>query len=212
MRSERVRVAAAVAALALLASFACAADDTVAPPTALESLRQCGTLEVAVYAEYPPYSFRDSASEPQGIDVDIARALAQRLKLNLKLRMISAGDSVSDDLRNHLWKGHYLGGGVADVMLHVGYDGDFAKQEDHVTLFAPYFHESLAVAYKRARIKQLESPIALTEHRIGRFDGPRVRQSRRHVHRRRRRNRHHRGGPHQPLTLSTHRHAPRRLP
>jgi ABC-type amino acid transport substrate-binding protein len=80
--------------------------------------------------------------------------------------MISAGESVSDDLRNHVWKGHYLGGGVADVMLHVGYDPVFANREKNVVLLAPYFHESVVLAYKRSRITHLESPLALTGHKI----------------------------------------------
>lgn len=132
----------------------------------LAQVRARGTIEVAVYAEFPPYSYAAAGKHAEGIDVDLARALAQRLGLQLKLRFIAAGETVSDDLRNHVWKGHYLGGGVADVMLHVGYDAVFAKKEDKVLLFSPYFHESVAIAYKPSRIPHLDSPIALTEHKI----------------------------------------------
>lgn len=132
----------------------------------LAQLREQGTLEVAVYSEFPPFSSGASAADAKGIDVDLARAIAQQLGLKLRLRLMSAGESTSDDLRNHIWKGHYMGGGVADVMLHVGYDPVFAGREKNVILFAPYFHEAVVVAYAPGRIPHLESPLALSEHRI----------------------------------------------
>jgi ABC-type amino acid transport substrate-binding protein len=151
----------------LLLGFARAWCDETQGSDALADLRQRGTIEIAVYAQFPPYSYGTSAGTAKGIDVELARAIAQSLGLNLKLRMISAGESVRDDLRNHIWKGHYLGGGVADVMLHVGYDPVFASQEKDVVLFAPYFHESVVLAYKPGRIAHPESPLALTGHAIG---------------------------------------------
>jgi polar amino acid transport system substrate-binding protein len=132
----------------------------------LAAIRARGTIEIAVYADFPPYSYGKTPAGAKGIDVDIAQAIAKKLGLKLKLRMVSAGESVTDDLRNHIWKGHYLGGGVADVMLHVGYDSVFAEREKNVFLFEPYFHDVVALAYMPSRIKNVESPIALTEHKI----------------------------------------------
>jgi ABC-type amino acid transport substrate-binding protein len=155
----------ALAVLALACAPPCPAaggDDA----DALALVRQRGTIEIAVYGEFPPYSFGAPPAEPRGIDVAIAHAIAQRLGLKLKLRMITAGETVSDDLRNHVWKGHYMGGGVADVMLHVGYDPLFAERERNVVLFEPYFHDSVVLAYLPNRIKNVESPIALSEHKI----------------------------------------------
>jgi ABC-type amino acid transport substrate-binding protein len=150
----------------LLLGFAQAWCDETQGTDALANVRNKGVIEIAVYAKFPPYSYGASVADAQGIDVELARAIAQSLGLTLKLRMISAGESVSDDLRNHIWKGHYLGGGVADVMLHVGYDPVFANREKNVVLFAPYFHESVVLADKPGRITHLESPLELTGHRI----------------------------------------------
>jgi ABC-type amino acid transport substrate-binding protein len=161
--SSKIRALAAAATL--LAGCATAWSDET-ETDALAAIRGKGTIEIAVYAEFPPYSFGKTAADAQGIDVDIARDIAKRLGLKLKLRMIAAGETVSDDLRNHVWKGHYMGGGVADVMLHVGYDPVFAGREKNVVLFEPYFHETVVVAYRPSRIPHLESPIALTEHKI----------------------------------------------
>ncbi|MGO9993650.1 MAG: substrate-binding periplasmic protein [Steroidobacteraceae bacterium] len=155
----------AIAGLACLGSSISWSDEPDSADT-LADARTKGAIEIAVYADFPPYSYGKTPAEAKGIDVDIAQAIAQKLGLKLKLRMISAGESVTDDLRNHVWKGHYLGGGVADVMLHVGYDAAFAEREKNVTLFEPYFHEVVALAYKPNRIKNVESPIALTEHKV----------------------------------------------
>ncbi len=143
-----------------LPETAASADDP------LQQVRSRGAIEIGVYSEFPPYSAQVPGKPAEGIDVDLAQALAQRLGLKLKLRLINAGDSVDDDLRNNVWKGHYLGYGVADAMLHVGYDPVFAKREPNVLLFSPYFHETVAIAYKPSRIPHLDSPIALTEHKI----------------------------------------------
>jgi ABC-type amino acid transport substrate-binding protein len=146
-----------------LAAVARAGDEVA---DSLAEVRAKGVIEIAVYAQFPPYSYGASAADAEGIDVELARAIAHSLGLQLKLRMISAGESVDDDLRNHIWKGHYLGGGVADLMLHVGYDPRFADGQKNAVLFAPYFHEMVVVAYRPGRIPHLESPIALAEHKI----------------------------------------------
>lgn len=164
MKSKSRAIAFATAAtFALLGASANSDDaDTV---DGLAAVHERGVLEVALYADFPPYS-SGTPADAKGIDVDIARAIAQKLGVKLRLRLIPAGESVTDDLRNHIWKGHYLGGGVADVMLHVGYDPVYAQREKNAVLFAPYFHETVVIAYKPEKIKNIESPIALTEHKI----------------------------------------------
>jgi ABC-type amino acid transport substrate-binding protein len=163
--SDAVRVLTAAALLFWGAARAGAADDADVADS-LAAVRARGSIEIAAYGDFPPYSSGKSAGEAEGIDVDIARAIAHRLGVALKLRLIAAGESVSDDLRNHVWKGHYMGYGVADLMLHVGYDSVFAQREQNVLLFEPYFHDTVALAYLPARIRNVESPIALTEHKI----------------------------------------------
>jgi ABC-type amino acid transport substrate-binding protein len=164
MRSRRSLVLGIGALLAVAGRAGCQESDS---GDALAQIRAKGAIEVAVYAQFPPFSSGRSTQDAQGIDVDIAQAIAQQLGVRLRLRLIAAGESTSDDLRNHIWKGHYMGGGAADVMLHVGYDPVFADREKSVILCAPYFHEAVVVAYQPSRIPHLESPVASSEHRIG---------------------------------------------
>jgi polar amino acid transport system substrate-binding protein len=59
---------------------------------------------------------------------------------------ITAGETVDDDLRNAVWKGHYLGGGGVDLMLGVPYDRVFALRNPNAAFFAPYLRQEFALA------------------------------------------------------------------
>ena len=116
----------------------------IRPRTPMRSPSCAGVVHrIAVYRDFPPYSFGRRPPRPAESTSTLHRQ-SPKPGCKLKLRLISAGESVTDDLRNHVWKGHYLGGGVADLMLHVGYDPAFAEREKNALLFEPYFHETVA--------------------------------------------------------------------
>ena len=81
---------------------------------ALERIRARGTLSVAIYQDMPPFHVAG-----EGIDIELARALAGALDVKLSLLPFLADENMGDDLRNMVWRGHYLGFGPADVMLHL---------------------------------------------------------------------------------------------
>lgn len=140
------------------------AQDEGDPLAAVEAR---GTLEIALYDAFPPYSYKGPKGQPAGVDVDLGRALAEKLGLQARFRLFVADENMSDDLRNNLWKGHYLGGGVADVMLHVAADPQFAKKEDKADFFGAYFHEAVTVVYHADKLEAFENPLALTGHKVG---------------------------------------------
>ena len=156
---------ALLALTALLAASAVRAQDADADP--LSAVRAKGVLEVAMYDAFPPWSYKGDGNRPSGADVDLGRALAEKIGVSFKPRLITADESMSDDLRNNVWKGHYMGGGVADVMLHVPADPQFAAKEDKADFFGAYFHEVVSVVYHPDRLEAFESPLALTGHKIG---------------------------------------------
>ncbi|MBL8269229.1 substrate-binding periplasmic protein [Steroidobacter sp.] len=133
---------AAVLLLAVCSAFAHAENDT---DDTLARARSRAALDIAVYDNFPPFSYRARNGELRGLDVELARALAAKLGIAARLRTVTADETVSDDLRNNIWKGHYLGGGVVDVMMHVPTDGQFARNEDQSLLFGTYLQESIAV-------------------------------------------------------------------
>ncbi len=122
----------------------------------LEDMKQKGRLRVAVYNDFPPYSFNG-----KGIDVDIGKALAERLGVKAEIAWFNADEDMNDDLRNMVWKGHYLGTQPADVMLHVPLDKAFAAQNDKVQIFAPYHIEALALARKPSLIPEPKGSAAV---------------------------------------------------
>lgn len=110
-------------------------------------LQQAGALRIAVYAGFAPYSERG-----KGVDVAIGQALARRLGLQAQVAEFPAGETMNDDLRNMVWRGHYLGGQPADVMLHVPVDLEFARGNQQVAIFGPYHLETMALARRPERI------------------------------------------------------------
>jgi ABC-type amino acid transport substrate-binding protein len=125
-------------------------------------LREAGFLKVAVYNDLAPFS-----DHGQGIDADLGAALAGKLGLKLTLLPFNAGDDLGDDLRNMVWKGHYLGYGPADVMLHVPVDRMLMNANPQVEVFAPYYVETVRLVRSARAIPQFDGVEALTGKRIG---------------------------------------------
>ena len=125
-------------------------------------LREPGILKVAVYNDLAPFS-----DHGQGIDADLGAALAGKLGLKLALLPFNAGDDLGDDLRNMVWKGHYLGYGPADVMLHVPVDRMLMNANPQVEIFAPYYVETVRLVRSVRAIPQFDGVDALTGKRIG---------------------------------------------
>lgn len=133
---------------------------------ALDKIREKGVIEIAVYKDLPPFSYSEQGKSV-GLDVDIAKALARQLEVSASIRMVGADENMEDDLRNNVWKGHYIGGGVADVMLHVPFDAEFGKRNDRVKLIAPYYREQIVVAVD-SKYEQKEDPLDLfTREKVG---------------------------------------------
>ena len=139
-------------ALVLLAGLAAAAPALARP---LDEVRKAGALRVTVYQNYKPYSWREDG-KPVGVDVEIAKALAEKLDLRLDLFELRADDDVNDDLRNGVWRGTVLGEAPGDVMLHVPYDKRIEEANGKVALLAPYHVDGLAMVVDPAKQKAAE--------------------------------------------------------
>ncbi|SOY62510.1 substrate-binding periplasmic protein [Cupriavidus taiwanensis] len=135
-----------LAAVALLGMSPAHAD--------LARIRQAGTLKVAVYKGLPPFSSL-AGSQYAGIDVALAQALGKALGLSVALMPFDADEDMSDDLRAMVWRGHYLGYGPADVMLHVPVDRAFMRANDKALIVAPYYRETFVLAQDRERVRDV---------------------------------------------------------
>ena len=142
------------ATLRALGAFAAVAATgrALAAEVSLDAIKSRGTLVVAVYRDMPP--FHDKG---KGIDVDVASALAQSLGVKLSLMPFQADEDMNDDLRNMVWKGHYLGFGPADVMLHVPVAAPLMEANPQVRIFAPYWRDRVMIARRVDQLPHLET-------------------------------------------------------
>lgn len=138
----------------------------LAQALSLEQIQEKGALRVAVYKDFPPYSYTESG-QLKGIDVEIGAALAKQLGVGVEYMQVIADENMDDDLRNAIWKGHYLGGGTADVMLRVPYDLAYAAKNDQVLFFAPYAHENIVLLYDNEKIPSVINLQVLQHHTVG---------------------------------------------
>lgn len=131
-------------ALALgLAAWSAQAEDLEDLP----KIKAAGVLTVALYKDNAPYSDGDG-DNAHGVDVALAQALAKELGVRLSILAFQADENMGDDLRNMVWKGHYLGFGPADVMLHVPVDKYLIDNTPRTMIFAPYAREQLVLLHR----------------------------------------------------------------
>lgn len=131
-------------------------------------------IVIAIYSDFQPFSYLENGKE-KGIDVDLAQIIAKKLGVKLRLRWMTADENVDDDLRNNLWKGHFLNRTVADLMLRVPYDKDYSLLRDdigelvhqHVHMFAPFHTESWQVIFDSKKIESVETIAVFQYHDIG---------------------------------------------
>lgn len=115
----------------------------------LDTIIERGYMEFALYEDFAPWSFMENG-KPRGIDVDLARLIAQEIGVEAHIKLVAAGETLDADLRNWLWKGPVVGGRVANVMMHVPYDSEFACRVEQVTFTGTYHQESIAIAFDMA--------------------------------------------------------------
>lgn len=160
------------------------ADTVSTVGESLDEIRAKGRLRVGLYEDFAPFSATAPAG-PVGIDVDVARLLAGRLGVALEPVLVPAGDSVDDDLRNHVWRGTVVDRATVNLLLHVPYARELQLRSELVVLVQPYFTESLALARDPERLPDEGSlegePIgaeldSLAAMRLGLMQGGRLRQ------------------------------------
>lgn len=113
----------------------------------LDTIQERGFITFAAYEDFPPWSYEEGG-KAKGVDVDIGRLIAQELGVEARFTLVSAGENLDSDLRNWVWKGPLIGGSVANVMLHVPYDSNFACRIEQVVFTGQYHVEQIAIAYR----------------------------------------------------------------
>ena len=115
----------------------------------IDEIQERGTIRIAVYEDFPPYSWLDGPT-PRGIDVEIGALVAADLGVAPDFVFVDAGETIETDLRNVIWKGGLLGEKVSNVMMRVPYDPRFACRVEQVSFTGQYATERIAIGYARA--------------------------------------------------------------
>ena len=133
----------------------------------LDDVIESKYIRIFVYENFEPYSYKGPDGKMTGIDVEIARRIAEEIGVELRLFVRGADESVDDDLRNNVWKGHYIGGGVADVMMHVPVDDELRKRNTLVVIFGRYYTERMALALDPKQVGDSETLAPFLQEKIG---------------------------------------------
>ncbi len=112
----------------------------------LDVIQERGFMTFAVYEDYPPYSYEEKG-QPTGIDIEIARIIAEDLGVEARFNFVAAGENLDADLRNNVWRGPIVRGSVSNVMMRVPYDSAFTCRVEQVVFTGQYMTETLAIAY-----------------------------------------------------------------
>ena len=129
---------------------------------ALEKIQQRGSLTVALYRDYAPFSDVGNDTDPysnngKGIDIDLAKALAAKLGVKMSPMWFDASEKMDDDLRKMVWQGTPLGYGPADVLIHAPIDHQYMSMIKQVKFIAPYHRENFAMARNLEKLPTLDS-------------------------------------------------------
>ncbi|WP_411889160.1 substrate-binding periplasmic protein [Yoonia sp. SDW83-1] len=115
----------------------------------LDQIQDQGHMLFAVYEDFPPYSWEEGG-QPRGVDIEIARLIAEDLGVEARFNFVDAGENLEADLRNNIWQGPVIGGRVSNVMMRVPYDSAFKCRVEQVVFTGQYAAESIAIAYDKA--------------------------------------------------------------
>jgi len=142
-----------------------------------------GYMRIGLYRDFPPYSWLENG-EPRGVDVEIGKRIAAGLGVRFEPHWITPDENLEDDLRNNVWKGHYLDKDaeqplapkhLADIMMRVPYDRDYAYMRDstgemvneQVVMFGAYQRERWQVAFNGERLESVGTLAVFQYHPVG---------------------------------------------
>ncbi len=139
-----------------------------------DDIIESNQITVAVYSDFVPFSYQEDG-QAKGIDIEVAKHIAKQLGVELSFRWVTADENFEDDLRNNLWKGHYLKRSVADLMLRAPYDKGYSELRDdigelvhaQVHMFAPYHTESWKIVFNNKKIDDVTTMAIFQYHDIG---------------------------------------------
>lgn len=124
MMSRRMSLFAAAAAVVAFATGGAAlAQD------ALAKIESSKVIRIAIPTDFPPYGFVGTDMQPQGLDVDTAKLIAEKLGATLEMVPVTSANRVP-----------YLQTGQVDLVIStLGKNPERAKVVDFTHAYSPFF-------------------------------------------------------------------------
>ncbi len=113
-----------------------------------DAIMERGYIEIGVYRDFAPYSWRNGSGDLVGVDVALAQLIADELGVDLRLQDLPADEDVDTDLRNYVWRGHYMGRRIVNVLMRVPYNRELDYRNELAALTGRYVQERMAIAYR----------------------------------------------------------------
>ena len=101
---------------------------SAAQADALEDIEQAGTINVGVFADFPPFSSASADMSLKGYDIDVAQFIADSLGVKLNLVGVTGQNRIP-----------YLNDHRVDLLMSVGYSDERAEVIDYAAAYAPYY-------------------------------------------------------------------------
>ena len=117
---------ASLAVFALAAATSLSAAPAMAD--AVDDITAAGTINVGVFGDFPPFSSVGSDMSLLGYDIDVAKAIADAMKVKLNLVQVTGQNRIP-----------YLTQKRVDILLSVGHSAEREKVIDFTKAYAPYY-------------------------------------------------------------------------
>ena len=127
------KTASSVASIAL-AAFALTGATIASAQTALDDIMKAKEIKVAIPTDFPPYGFVSTDLKPQGLDIDMALYIGQKLGVKVELVPVTSANRIP-----------YLQTKKADLVISsLGKNPDREKVIDFAAAYSPFFQAIFA--------------------------------------------------------------------
>ena len=121
-------------AIATLFIAACAVSTLANAQNALEDVLKTKKITIAIPTDYPPYGFVGTDLKPQGLDIDMANYIAQKLGVSIELVPVTSANRIP-----------YLQTKKAELVIStLGKNPDREKVIDFTAAYSPFFQAVFA--------------------------------------------------------------------
>ncbi len=141
----------------------------------IDDIKASGEIVIAVYENFPPYSFIENGVE-KGIDIELGKKVAASLNVKPVWYFTGFDENLASDLRNTIWRGNLIHKTKADIMFRIPYDYDYLRMTDistgeleneRVTIKGPYQSEKWIIATNKEVIPQIKTLAIFAYQTIG---------------------------------------------